>query len=66
MNNELLSKLRAYYTAKYLDAKLSDNPKYNEIRSNINWGIEGRGIDTTDLANELKRRVSIEIGVFEN
>lgn len=66
MDNELLSKLRAYYTAKYLDNKLSDNPKYNEIRSNINWGIEGRGIDTTDLANELKRRVSIEIGVFEN
>lgn len=66
MDNELLSKLRAYYTAKYLDKKLMNNKKYIDFRKHITWSIEGRGVDQTDLANELKRRVSIEIGVFDN
>ncbi len=66
MDNELLSKLRAYYTAKYLDQKLMNNQKYVDFRKHIKWSIEGRGIDQTDLANELKRRVSIEIGIFDN
>lgn len=64
MNNELLSKLRAYYTALHIDSYLAKTTEYSHLRDKIVWTIKGMGIDeSTSLANEYKRRVNIEIGV---
>ncbi len=64
MDNELLSLLRAYYTAKYLHNHLRQNDKYNIMKNRLLWKISGNGIDERDtLANELKRRVYIKITI---
>ena len=62
MNNERLSLLRAYFTAKYLKDKIND---LEEMDNNVEivWEIEGKGIDPSDKDNKLKRRVNILIGV---
>lgn len=62
MNNELLSKLRAYYTAKYIESSLGNNQKYLSVKDRISWNIKGMGVDQeSDIENKFKRRVNIEI-----
>lgn len=61
MTNELLSKLRAYYTAKYCYGKLAERCKPEQMQ-NISWLIQGNGVDNTEkIENEGKRRVSISV-----
>ncbi len=56
MDNKLLSYLRAYFTAKYINDKL----KQKGINtSNCIWKIEGKGVDKSQVENKLKRRVNI-------
>lgn len=64
MTNELLSSLRAYYTAKELQQMIRDNDRYIDAQRKIEWIVEGEGVDESDMkSNEMKRRVSIRIGV---
>ncbi len=64
MTNELLSKLRAYFTAKLFQQSLEKNKNYMEYRDRIVWKVSGSGIDERDdVADNLKRRVNIEIGL---
>jgi hypothetical protein len=64
MTNELLSRLRAYYTAKFIQNALSDSPSYQKHYKAISWEISGSGIDSeSDIKDELKRRVNINIGI---
>ena len=65
IDNLILSKLRAYYTAKFLENYIKNNKYFSDFKNNIVWQIEGRGIDDTEMENELKRRVNIEIGMGE-
>lgn len=62
MTNELLSKLRAYFTAKELQNELSRNGKFLQIDNKISWKIDGKGVDESEEKHlELKRRVNIII-----
>ncbi len=61
LDNLSLSFLRAYFTAKYLQAEIKSKVNSKSYNS-IFWSIEGLGIDETDKPNEQKRRVNIEIG----
>jgi hypothetical protein len=63
MSNKLLSELRAYYTAKHIQNLLYNYEEYEKHKSQIIWIIEGKGIDDTEGKDELKRRVSIKIGL---
>ncbi|MFP4368428.1 MAG: TolB family protein [Candidatus Kapaibacterium sp.] len=64
MTNELLSKLRAYFTAKYIEDRLMLNPAYEANRDKVNWTIRGSGVDIeTNVSYELKRRVDITIEI---
>ncbi len=65
MTNELLSSLRAYYTARFIQVYLSKYKSYNENTSRIKWIISGEGVDETNaLPNEFRRKVKIDIGVI--
>lgn len=62
MTNELLSKLRAYFTAKYFEMKLYEEYGIKELAHLIKWNIEGKGVDNSgDIEYELKRRVRISL-----
>lgn len=62
MTNLLLSRLRAYYTAKYLEKYLNGKDTFSRSGSKLHWSIEGKGEDqNTDKPNELKRRVDVVI-----
>jgi len=62
MTNDLLSQLRAYFTAKHLQKELDKNKRYSVNKNKIKWNIKGYGIDTTENVTDLnKRRVIIEI-----
>jgi len=66
MTNELLSKLRAYYTAKHLQNVLSRHDSFNKYMGNVRWEIIGKGVDTNPAIEDIyKRRVNIEIGVVK-
>ncbi len=66
MNNELLSTLRAYFTAKELQSRIRKYDEYSSVRNLINWSVSGSGVDEREaLSNDLKRRVSIEAGIDE-
>ena len=66
MTNELLSKLRAYFTAKYFEAKLLEEYNVDELHSSIKWKIGGMGVDNTDkVGDEMKRRVKISLQYIE-
>ncbi len=66
MDNELLSKLRAYFTAKFFENKLSEYEVYTENKNRVLWEVSGMGVDDREpVANDLKRRVSIEIGIIQ-
>ncbi len=64
MTNDLLSKLRAYFTADYIRKSILS--EYGDIlhKNKVIWIIEGKGIDETpSLAYEYRRRVSISISI---
>lgn len=61
MTNELLSELRAYYTAKYLQDKIEKHPLYAKYASQMHWQAAGKGIDEQEHENERKRRVGIYV-----
>lgn len=66
IDNLLLSKLRAYFTAKELELFLMQDENYKEIKDYIVWNIEGKGVDDNeDLINADKRRVDISINISE-
>jgi len=65
IDNLILSKLRAYFTYKYLDKKLDDITSYSEFKEKIEWEIIGRGIADDELEQALQRRVNIQIGAEE-
>ena len=65
MTNDLLSKLRAYFTAKYFESKLLDEYSREELSNLITWEIRGKGIDVTEIEDELKRRVTITLQFLE-
>ncbi len=66
MDNLLLSKLRAYYTAKYFQEELAKVYSLEEIEKGVLWSIEGMGIDTTENVDlELKRKVKIFLEYIE-
>jgi hypothetical protein len=62
MDNMLLSKLRAYYTALELKKIITKHPKYKELSDKVTWNVKGSGVDK-DPDKELlfKRHVSVEI-----
>ncbi|HPO64047.1 MAG TPA: hypothetical protein PK762_13290 [Candidatus Kapabacteria bacterium] len=62
MTNDLLSQLRAYFTAKHLQKELDKNKRYSVNKNKIKWNIKGYGIDTSENITDIyKRRVIIEI-----
>ncbi len=63
MTNELLSVLRAYFTAKYFEEVLFKRKDFARFVDLINFKIIGKGIDANQTRpDELKRRVSVTIG----
>ncbi len=58
MDNKLLSYLRAYFTAKYINDMLD---RQNVDTSKLIWQIEGKGVDKSNVDDKLKRRVNISI-----
>ncbi|MDR0926337.1 MAG: hypothetical protein LBO69_01040 [Ignavibacteria bacterium] len=66
MNNELLSKLRAYYTAKYFQAQIAKDPNIAPLLSRIKWNINGKGVDSAENVEDgLKRKVKIKLDYKE-
>jgi hypothetical protein len=67
MDNELLSILRAYFTAKYFESEIKK--RYNnleEIVDKIEWKIAGMGVDKNENTDEgSKRRVTINLQFVE-
>ncbi len=62
MDNLLLSKLRAYYTAKYFENFINSKEKTGELAAKLIWKIDGRGVDSTStMPSEMLRRVNIKI-----
>lgn len=59
MDNQLLSLLRAYYTAKYFEKYIES--RNHKLKEKIVWSIEGMGVDRTDLPDKKKRRVNLKI-----
>jgi len=67
IDNLLLSKLRAYFTAKELELFLMQDEDYNQFKDYIVWNIQGKGVDVNEnLINADKRRVDISINISEN
>jgi hypothetical protein len=66
MDNALLSKLRAYFTAKYFEGKLINEYEIGELANSIKWSIEGMGVDAAEnVEDELKRKVKISLQYLE-
>jgi len=65
IDNTILSKLRAYYTLKFIQGKLANHNAYLKNKDNIVWEIEGLGVADDMLETELQRRVNIEIGLVK-
>jgi hypothetical protein len=64
ITNELLSRLRAYFSAELLKKQLYEIPEFEEYRAKLTWSAEGMGVDSSpDANNELKRKVIIKIGL---
>jgi hypothetical protein len=64
IDNDLLSKLRAYFTMKQLITLLENENEYSEIKNYLSWSIEGSGIDMNkDTNNNEKRKVCINISI---
>lgn len=64
MSNEMLSLLRAYFTAKYLQKELLPYFKsHPESVERVLWKIKSGGIEESDDEYIFQRKVDIEIGV---
>lgn len=63
MDNFLLSKLRAYFTAKHIWNRIKSTDMYEKYKDRVSWKIKGMGVDENQSSNELKRRVNIKIGI---
>ncbi|MDC1067608.1 hypothetical protein OAQ99_00460 [Candidatus Kapabacteria bacterium] len=62
LDNKLLSKLRAYYTAKYFENELKKNPNYSSVSFRFVWEIRGLGVDPyKGTTYDFNRRVKISI-----
>lgn len=67
IDNKLLSKLRAYYTAKYFEQELERNPNYDEVSFRFIWQIKGLGVDPYQgTTYDYNRRVKISIESIVN
>jgi hypothetical protein len=65
MDNNLLSSLRAYYTAIELRKSLSKHPRYSEFKDMIVWRVKGKGIDPTPNEDMLyQRHVKVDISII--
>jgi hypothetical protein len=66
MTNELLSLLRAYYTAKTLQKLLSANQTIDEYYGKIYWHAIGKGVDMNESRSlDLRRRIEMHIDTRE-
>ena len=66
MDNNLLSLLRAYFTAKYFESEIKEKYNLTDVSNRIIWNIAGMGIDKGEETNEgTKRRVSINLQFLE-
>lgn len=62
LDNKLLSKLRAYYTAKYFEEELKRNPNYSDVSFRFIWEIRGLGVDPyKGTTYDYNRRVKISV-----
>ncbi|MCX6155956.1 MAG: hypothetical protein NT007_17550 [Candidatus Kapabacteria bacterium] len=59
MTNNLLSVLRAYNTAKYLKEQVQNSIK--EGSTQIEWKVEGKGIDISKRPSDLLRRIKVSV-----
>ncbi len=66
LSNEKLSLLRAYFTAKYLERKISERIDYSLIKDKIVWSAKGNGIDKSQVGDDFKRRVKVSIEYLTN
>jgi hypothetical protein len=67
MDNELLSKLRAYNSARTILTDLYSTEEYKQFENRIVWEIVGKGVDPDEtVTNEYKRRVNIKIGIVQD
>ena len=66
MDNNLLSLLRAYFTAKYFESEIKNKYNLENINDRIEWKIAGMGVDKDETTDEsTKRRVSINLQFVE-
>ncbi len=66
MDNTLLSKLRAYYTAIYFRRVLEFDDNYLDMSDKVIWEIEGGGEDTDiDKQYQEMRRVNISVSLLK-
>lgn len=63
MTNNLLSIIRAFNTAKYIKSMVQNY--ISEETTQVNWIVEGKGIDNTTNLLERKRKIRIEIKCIE-
>ncbi len=63
MTNNLLSQLRAYYTAKAIERNLMKSTLYQLNKRWVSWHIAGKGTDESDAPDGLKRRVELTIRI---
>lgn len=56
-----LAKLRAYFTAKALQQKLSENPLYVQHRKLLQWRIEGKTDDEAPNVDAVQRKIEVRI-----
>ncbi|GAB5466411.1 MAG: hypothetical protein Kapaf2KO_18470 [Candidatus Kapaibacteriales bacterium] len=62
IDNILLSRLRAYYTAIEIEKKLKKLPSYSKVSEDIVWNITGGGVTAeAGKDNLLKRHVELSI-----
>lgn len=65
IDNDVLSMLRAYYTALELRKNLSKHPRYNEIKNMVVWRVKGMGVDKNPSEDMLyQRHVQVDISIM--
>jgi len=64
MNNELISKLRAYFTARHIEKEVAKKINKSEMSKLLKWEIIGKGADNkSQSVDEMKRRVNIKVNL---
>jgi hypothetical protein len=62
MDNDLLSVLRAYYTAKYLEDELNSHIEYQNSIQRIVWRVSGGGVNNDEsVPMDLRRVVNLKL-----